>query len=646
MPSELNTKLNQIKTDKDTYLTPSNIRKNVTVLGVTGQLEGIDTSDATATANDIVYDKTAYVNGTKLTGNIRQYSSPVSASSVLNTSSQRVEMYKTDYSYARYTPKNTQLKMYTSYESMRSTIGLYNPDQLAEGITVLGLTGTYSGDPNRVIYAFSSVEDMNAYLTTHQLIEGVKADVYNSGSASGGPFAINDEFEADEFGITKSLTVTQEDSYNLNYIDFYAQGYVNDNPQQYLYIQLRPASQAHAANNGILDLVINNGGQEYAYPFTADMSIANPTATMSDNDYNSFMAILSAIQAEATQYGVNLKFVVQRFIYSGTAPQSLIDTVNKFIYKAGATTDSVLTSGTTVEYDELGIEKTWTMTEQEYNALVANQPVINLIAPSGMNRYIRMYYNSYMGSPRITVEIYNVATTTYNYTLSMDSFVMNDNDYNYMLQDISSAMTDSGGQSLQFTVDSQYTYYPELLFPLMYKKSSGGSTTEVVGFYITKLNSTTQQLEWVPRPCMSSITNTDGLISNNNFFTLIEPRIYYSNGGYYDTAPPSYTAMGKFKPISLLYLENNEYHMVSLSFCWKDMVNQSYFPFNKAILLCDTWDPTSQSLPTNRIELTLSNVQGQVEANSWSGVLTYVAQASTNYDLLNDVKDIIFSTGY
>ena len=42
MPSELNTKLNAIKTQKDTYLLSSNIKENVTVLGITGSYEGTD----------------------------------------------------------------------------------------------------------------------------------------------------------------------------------------------------------------------------------------------------------------------------------------------------------------------------------------------------------------------------------------------------------------------------------------------------------------------------------------------------------------------------------------------------------------------------------------------------------------------------
>jgi len=49
-------------------LVASYIKKGITIGGITGTLEVLDTSDATATAEDIAKGKTAYVNGVKITG--------------------------------------------------------------------------------------------------------------------------------------------------------------------------------------------------------------------------------------------------------------------------------------------------------------------------------------------------------------------------------------------------------------------------------------------------------------------------------------------------------------------------------------------------------------------------------------------------
>jgi len=57
--------------NKDTELVPRNILEGVNIYGIEGiATSGIDTSDATATAEDIAKDKTAYVNGEKIVGSM------------------------------------------------------------------------------------------------------------------------------------------------------------------------------------------------------------------------------------------------------------------------------------------------------------------------------------------------------------------------------------------------------------------------------------------------------------------------------------------------------------------------------------------------------------------------------------------------
>lgn len=71
MENELQQTLDNILNDKNTNLLSENLKAGVTCLGIEGAMDsGIDTSDATATANDIINPKTAYVNGEKIIGSI------------------------------------------------------------------------------------------------------------------------------------------------------------------------------------------------------------------------------------------------------------------------------------------------------------------------------------------------------------------------------------------------------------------------------------------------------------------------------------------------------------------------------------------------------------------------------------------------
>lgn len=60
----------RISSEEQAKLVSGNIKAGVTILGVSGKSSVVDTGDATAAAGTIISGKTAYVNGTKLTGSL------------------------------------------------------------------------------------------------------------------------------------------------------------------------------------------------------------------------------------------------------------------------------------------------------------------------------------------------------------------------------------------------------------------------------------------------------------------------------------------------------------------------------------------------------------------------------------------------
>uniref|UniRef100_UPI003FF09EF0 hypothetical protein n=1 Tax=Megasphaera elsdenii TaxID=907 RepID=UPI003FF09EF0 len=60
----------RISSEEQAKLVSGNIKAGVTILGVSGKSSVVDTGDATAAAGTLISGKTAYVNGTKVTGSL------------------------------------------------------------------------------------------------------------------------------------------------------------------------------------------------------------------------------------------------------------------------------------------------------------------------------------------------------------------------------------------------------------------------------------------------------------------------------------------------------------------------------------------------------------------------------------------------
>ena len=113
----------------DSNLTAENIKSGVSIFGVTGTLEagsaGTDTSDATATAGDILNGKTAYVKGEKVTGTITIKGAQV------------------------YTPRATDQTILAGYylkgnQTIEGDANLI-ADNIKKGVSIFGVAGTYAG---------------------------------------------------------------------------------------------------------------------------------------------------------------------------------------------------------------------------------------------------------------------------------------------------------------------------------------------------------------------------------------------------------------------------------------------------------------------------------------------------------------------
>lgn len=143
-------KVNPVTSAIDSNITPENIKSGVNILGVEGTLEGgIDTSDATATVNDIVQDKTAYVNGEKITGTLKKlFELSYIVNNVVWTDETDLEQLRLDIPLLGdgiVTSNQTKTVVILHYDKLAEEIGL-TADKIKAGETILGITGTYTGE--------------------------------------------------------------------------------------------------------------------------------------------------------------------------------------------------------------------------------------------------------------------------------------------------------------------------------------------------------------------------------------------------------------------------------------------------------------------------------------------------------------------
>lgn len=179
MSNQLQTNLDLILEEKNTKLLPENLRAGVTLLGVTGTMQegnggGLDTSDATATANDIAQGKTAYVNGEKVEGTIELIDTYTKQMEGVDMDDAAQIYSLTAQNYGRRVIEDGgRVYMSVPYSVLANNIGLA-AEKIVSGNTILGIEGTVT----------QGTDTSDATATSDDIIEGKTAYI-NGGKVIG-----------------------------------------------------------------------------------------------------------------------------------------------------------------------------------------------------------------------------------------------------------------------------------------------------------------------------------------------------------------------------------------------------------------------------------------------------------------------------
>lgn len=642
MPSELNDYLVAIKAEKDAKIIPENIKKGETVFGVTGTLEGgIDTSDATATSSDIVENKTAYVNGSKVTGTIKAFSSPVYASTMLNTSNQYLEMYNTDYSYDRYIPKKTQYKMRNSYYSVRNTIGLYDSSYLPKGVTILGLTGSFEGVPERSIYKFSSKAVMDNYLANLQannqdLEVGTLADVIEE---LGPNLRIGREFKNTELVVNQTVQLTSEQAYYTPSLQFSAPLYSNGTISQDVAITL---TGEYDYPSGSTNIVLRfSQGSGYSSSWTYNYDSSTNTYSLSNEDYADMRSKLVPPTGEIAT------FIVDRIKYSGDTqtPEALVESIlDKFLSVNAGFNKKALEIGDTITTDNFGISKEVTITDSYISELQQYIPIIYI-----SSQYYYIAFEVTYNSNNLSINVYTGRTgvgitSTYSYTIDTytHTATMSDNDYTAMMAEINELLSTSG--ETYVVVGNGYTKYSDKVKDFIYIKESSGT---IYGYYKVAYDGGIGKNVWIEREYISSGGNgyvSDG-ICKNTYLSSNKPLTYYSSGLHTKSEYDYSSELFKLDVVSI-ECTSDGYGYIAFRVLPLTYMGSS-FPFYSLYLLYEEYNST---LPSDYIYVNQISTSGSsyLAQGYWSELITgsFTLSTPSDYSKILDVKDLIFSSGH
>lgn len=171
--------VNAVTSAIDSNIQADNIKKGVTILGVSGKSSVVETDDATASNSDIASGKTAYVNGSKVVGVIvdrRNSGASIVGADVTGTNPYRVTITGTGSSTTEIINSSTSISCEIANNLLASGIGL-TADKIKSGVKILGIIGTYTGSSMKEYASTTAMNSDIANISSGEVVKVVDSGV-------------------------------------------------------------------------------------------------------------------------------------------------------------------------------------------------------------------------------------------------------------------------------------------------------------------------------------------------------------------------------------------------------------------------------------------------------------------------------------